>query len=158
MSPGLSPAALRSLGQFLIQSPSLALATCDAAGRSEMVRAAAARITPAGKLRILVPLPEGARSLANIEATGRVALTAAIVSTYRTLQVKGSGALLVPWPEQAEVARESLLGLSAQLTNVGMPRELHFRLWSGRQQAIELTPSELYEQTPGPGAGLAVSG
>jgi hypothetical protein len=157
MRERLSPTVLRGLGEFLRLSPSLALATCDAAGRPEIVRAGGARLMPSGKLRVLVPFPEGARSIANISATGRAALTGAMLATWRTLQVKGTDAVVIEWPEHVGLAQEQMAGLGAQITAIGWPLEMHLALWSDREfRALELTPTELYEQTPGPGAGLPV--
>ncbi|HKA86744.1 MAG TPA: hypothetical protein VKE22_03725 [Haliangiales bacterium] len=154
----LSPAAIRGLADFLALGPSLVLGTCDETGKPEVVRCGAARVTPDGRLRILVPMPEGRRSVANLTATGRGALAAALASNYRTVQVKGRDAALVRWPEHHSAAQEHLAAFGAQHIRAGVPGELHLAMWSRRFTVVDLTPEELFDQPPGPTAGHGVPG
>jgi len=152
----LSLAALSHLARFLERGPSLVLATCDPARRPEVVRCAGGRVMPDGTVRVLIPMPEGRRSLANLAATGRGALTALVPVSCETLQVKAKEAAVVDWPEQQAVVAEYVAALATQGQLMGLPRKLLRRAWSSRFTAVALMPEELFEQTPGPRAGMPV--
>ena len=110
-----------------------------------------------GRVRAVVPLPEGERALANIASNGSVALSAAIPTTYRTLQVKGRDAQVIDWPDGAAASLEHLDAFSKEVVVGGFHEALARHFWSSeRFVSIAFTPDELYDQTPGPRAGLAV--
>ena len=153
----LPPAALADLRLHLGQGVSLMLVTRDERLALETTRAAGARLGEDGLLRLALPLPEARRTIWNLETTQVVALSAALPTTYRTLQVKGRDAHPVPWPEHEEVVRAHSLSFVEQLVAVGIARELSACFYSHHRFAtFAFTPDEIYDQTPGPTAGLAL--
>lgn len=135
----------------------MALATRDDRHVVELVRCAAARVDAQGRVFVAVPLPEGKRSLANVRSTGVVALSAALPTTYSTVQLKGTDARCLEWPEQAAAVAEHRERFGQILDQIGMGAPLAFELYSeGEYEAIVFTPSEFYDQTPGPSAGLSL--
>jgi hypothetical protein len=150
------PVARAELSEFIRQGVSLAAATRDDRMIVELTRCGGARIGSDGRVWVAIPLPEGRRTLANIELTGVIALSAAYPLDYRTVQLKGSDAQRVEWPQLAEVTaahRERLAQVLTQLGTAHAPNHL----WSNEFAAVVFTPSELYDQTPGPLAGLALA-
>lgn len=107
-------------------------------------------------MRVALAMPEGTRTLANIESTGVVALTGARPTTYRTLQLKGRDARRVVWAELEQVVSEHRAAFVAEVVAVGLPREAAPAMWSSRFVAIAFTPEEIFDQTPGPSAGLTL--
>ena len=153
----LAPEALSDLRQLLCQGVSLMLVTRDERLTLESTRAAGARLGDDGLLRLVLPLPDARRTVWNLESTQVVALSAALPTTYRTLQVKGRDAHPLPWPEHEEVARAHALAFFDQLVAVGISRELAVGFYSHhRFVTFAFTPLEIYEQTPGPTSGLPV--
>lgn len=147
---------LDALSRLLTLGPSLLLVTSDASRCPNVARCGAAQVRADGTILVAVALPEGERALANVTANGRVALTAALPTTYETLQAKGSDARRVPWAEIDVCAEAHRALFEREVIAVGLPPGSADRMWSNRFDAIVFTPSALFEQTPGPRAGLAV--
>lgn len=156
MPSPIPPAALDELARFLGLGPSMILATRDERMIPALVRCAGAQLVD-GRVRAVVPLPEGERALANVASNGSVALSAAIPTTYRTFQVKGRDARVVDWPDGAAASVEHLEAFTREVVAGGYHEALARHFWSHeRFVTIVFTPDELYDQTPGPKAGLAV--
>ncbi len=153
----LSPTALVDLQQHLCQGVSLMLVTRDERLALETARAAGARLGDDGLLRLVLPLPEARRTIWNLETTQLVALSAALPTTYKTLQVKGLDAHSLPWPGHEEIARAHSLAFIEQLVAVGIPPGVSGSFYShNRFATFAFTPVELYDQTPGPISGLPI--
>lgn len=146
---------LDELGALLKLGVSVLAATRDANMKPAISRCGGARLGDDGLVRVAIALPEGARTLANIESTGVVALTAVLPTTYRTLQVKGHDARRIDWPELEQVALAHRAAFVEQVIAVGLARENAPVMWSTRFVAVAFTPGEIFDQTPGPSAGLA---
>ena len=145
------------LRQLLCQGPSLMVATCDERRSLELSRAAAARLGEDGLLRVALPLPESRRAIWNLENNPVVALSLALPTTYRTLQVKGRDVHRIDWPGHEALAHEHGAAFRDQVIAVGIPEELASSFLSlNRFETFAFTPIEIYEQTPGPAAGLPV--
>ncbi len=153
MQRATSPVERKDLPEFLAQGLSLAVVTRDDRMMVETQRCAGARMDAEGRVWLAIPLPDGRRTLANVEATGAIALVAAYPLTYRTVQLKGSDAARVEWPELAEVAAVHRQRLMDVLAHFGTSHAV-LRFWSNDFAAVRFTPTEMYDQTPGPGAGL----
>lgn len=98
-----------------------------------------------------------ASGLVNLGSNGILALSAALPTTYQNFQVKGRDAHVVEWPAGAAASLEHLAAFSKQVAAAGLPDGLAHLFWSTeRFVTIAFTPEELYDQTPGPKAGLAV--
>jgi hypothetical protein len=144
------------LAAFLAQGVSLIAVTRDDRMTVESVRCAVARIDASGRVLVAVPRPEGHRTLANIDGTGVIALSAALPSSYRTVQLKGRDAQRVEWPEMNEQAALHRARFEAVLREMGTQQHVAQLLWSREYQAIAFTVDAMFDQTPGPGAGLAL--
>ncbi|MDB4973127.1 MAG: hypothetical protein JWN48_1468 [Myxococcaceae bacterium] len=150
------PVARADLVEFLQRGPSLMAAATDDRRVVELTRCAAAQLAPDGRLYVAIPLPEGKRALDNIKSTGVIALSAAQPEDYATVQFKGSDAQLVDWLEKDRATALHRQRFDAMMVKVGMPAGTADLLYSSETIAIAFTPSEMFDQTPGPLAGLSL--
>jgi hypothetical protein len=141
------------------------------AGSAEIVATVAADGTPrasrgwgitvldreAGRIRLLLDAAE-ASTLANVEATGAIAITATDVPTLRSLQMKGMASSI-------EAATENDLERSAEYTfeffrdveaTDRIPSDKMRRIVPHALVACTVEVRELFDQTPGPSAGTRV--
>lgn len=146
------------LRQLLCQGPSLMLATRDDRMSLELTRAAGARLGEDGLLRMALPLPESRRAIWNLETNPVVALSVVLPTTYRNLQVKGRDVHAIEWPGHEAIARAHGAAFRDEVIAVGIPATLAGSFLSlNRFATFAFTPSEIYEQTPGPSAGMPVA-
>jgi hypothetical protein len=143
------------LVDFLEGGVSLLLATCDASGAPECVRAAGVTVS-AERTRVTVLLSErvAARTLANLTAGSTVALTVSRPIDHSTIQLKGRALGTRPAePGERAIADRYLASFTEALYLVGMTRAVvrRFAVWPAI--AVEIELAELFEQTPGPTAG-----
>ncbi len=108
-------------------------------------------------LRVVVDADDE-RLVANLGAGGRVALTAANVSTLTSLQVKGRVRAVEEMTALDHAHREQRTDLF--LTDVAetdrVPREILDPLVPARFLVCLLEVDDVYDQTPGPAAGRAL--
>ena len=155
-----SPVPRQDLQAFLSLGVSLALATRDDRMAVELVRCAACALDADGRVFFAVPLPEGRRTVLNLEGTGVVALTAALPTDYRTVQLKGTDARRVEWPEQTQRVQQHRARFHSSLMSVGLPDAYSLAILSNEASgcvSFAFTLSEVFDQTPGPAAGLPLT-
>jgi hypothetical protein len=106
-------------------------------------------------MQVFIEVPRAGPVIANLEATGLVAVTIADPITYRSIQFKGRFRAAVP-AEQADVAcvQRHREGFASVLAVVGDPRESIRNAWMEcALTRIELEIDRAFDQTPGPEAG-----
>ena len=157
MTGSVTPQALRDFMSFVDLGTSLLIATRDASNRCEITRVGAAGVIDQ-RIRVLVPLPEGERSLANVADNHDIALTAAHPTSYRSFQIKGRDAALTIWPNMQAAAERHVAGFSGEVVQLGLPLERARHFWSRMFVAVIFTPDSLFEQTPGRSAGRSMVG
>lgn len=150
-----APSAPRDLRAFFALGVSFAAATRDERRVVEITRCAAAAVADDGRIFVAVPLPEGRRTLANVDATGVIALSAALPTDYSTVQLKGCDARRVSWAELGRATADHRARFEAMMQSIGLTAVHGGTMWSDTYEAIVFTPSAVFDQTPGPSAGLA---
>jgi predicted pyridoxine 5'-phosphate oxidase superfamily flavin-nucleotide-binding protein len=144
--------------------PVVIVGSGDASGVPEVSRAWGVHLlADVDEIVVCVPSTSGRRVVANLESTGRVAVTITGPQTYRSFQVKGRVLSI------GMASREDLERVAAHqrafveaVAAVGMSRELVPGLYADadpdRQDltAVRITVEALFDQTPGPGAGARV--
>ena len=138
---------------------SLVVGTIGSDGTPRATRAWAATVLDdvAGRLRLLVTADD-ATSLGNL-GSGQIALTGADVRTLRAVQLKGHVVVVEP------ATAEDLVTLDAHTDAFfravhetdGNPLDLLRRLLPNDVVAVEMIVDEVYDQSPGPGAGAALA-
>jgi len=135
---------------------SLLVATCDAGGAPDCVRAVGLRVWPgASQLTVLLPAAMAETSVANVRANPRLAMTFSQIASHRTVQLKGA-VLAVRDGDEADrlLATQYRVKLAESLAFVGSPaaNTMRMRIWPC--VAIDLDIEVVYAQTPGPVAGV----
>lgn len=137
----------------------LVVGTVSADGEPRAVRAWAAivRSEPEARLRVVMDAddPVSVENLAN----GRVAVTIADVRTFRSIQMKGPVVVTeAATPEDLEEMRvQSDIFLTAVHETDGNPLEGLRRMLPHEVAVFEMLVEDVYDQTPGPEAGVALS-
>jgi hypothetical protein len=122
----------------------------------EVFRLWGASLDGAGNLRALASADAGL-ALATLQAGSRVALTFTDVTTFESVQVKGSAAGPATPPGPADVALMQRYGeaFGRQLQAVGHPGWLAQRLRPVAVFVLTASIDARYDQTPGSAAGAA---
>ncbi|HEY0714742.1 MAG TPA: pyridoxamine 5'-phosphate oxidase family protein [Polyangia bacterium] len=114
------------------------------------------RITCHDGDRVTADLPTASSTevLAQLARDGRIAIVAELSTTHRTLQIKGRTLAIAPTPDEqrpaVEAAAEAFFAVCEQL---GLPRRLTDRAVRWPTTSIEVQIDQVFEQSPGPGAG-----
>jgi hypothetical protein len=110
------------------------------------------------EIRVLLPVV-ATRARANLETTGRIAVTVTDVETLRSAQVKGRAIRMEDATDaDARVHARSFAALCDTIHRVeGTPRELLNSIAPGPLMAVVATVEEIYDQTPGPAAGVRLA-
>ena len=141
---------------------SITAASRTAANLPQLGRAVGCRVAPdRGHVTVLVPADQNAALVAALRESRAVAVVFSEPSTHRTIQLKGSDAVveaLVVGDAEC-VARWSdgfVAGLAALGYNGPMVRTF---LWCDPAGlvAVRFTPQAAFEQTPGPQAGMPLT-
>ena len=148
------------LTEFIESGVSTIVGTRDAALRPCVMRASGAFVSEDREhLTVFLNQALAARTRQNLAQTGWIATTFSRPIDHRTLQVKGRVVELRPAraAERARIERY-LAAFVEQLYCVGLPRALvrRLRVWPSLAVVIEAT--DVFSQTPGPGAGARIAG
>jgi hypothetical protein len=111
------------------------------------------------RLRVVLPLDDGLPLVVG-EPVGPIALTVTDPLTLRSVQFKGQAGAVEPATaeDRAAVARFCDSFFSALIEIDGYERSFLERVVPDDFMACTVVIDELYDQTPGPGAGAAIGG
>ncbi len=144
----------------LIEShPSIIVGTCDRALVPTMSRGFGARVIDGGEaLDVLISRWPGSRTLANIEATSRIATTFTSPETFDAYQIKGRS---IDWgectPEDHKLATTYTTQIRERITRLGEPEDLVRVTFSARGlYRVRIAPEAIFLQTPGKNAGQRI--
>jgi hypothetical protein len=128
----------------------------------EITRTWGPRVSEDGqRVSLCVPLATSRKTLDNLEANGQIAVTFSLPTNYQTVQLKGRHATAAE-PDRADLAaverhREAFAAVNASL---GQSRVEAFWLAEIETSAalvkIVFAPEQVFDQTPGPGAGRSL--
>ncbi len=149
------PMISEELADFLMSGLSITAGSRDAEMQPDGARAWAVRVHEDRQLLTVYLYSQAAPAmLRNLEACPLLALSIDRPSDSRACQIKGAfvGSRRGRPSERAEVTRQ-VEGFLGELEKIGIPRAMTagWKFWPC--VAIDLRVTELYEQTPGPGAG-----
>ena len=144
----------------LMESPcSLIVGTVDADGLPDATRGWGVLVLDGGAQIRLLLAANAAITLRNLRTTGRIALTATNFRTFDSVQVKGV-ALAVEEATDADRARFEKFCADCVRTLHEIddtPEALIWRFMPSGVVACIMTADELFDQTPGPGAGKCLT-
>jgi carbohydrate-selective porin OprB len=144
--------------EFIESGVSMLVATRDGELRGECVRGLGAQVS-ADRSRVTVFLNEAlsARTRANLEHNGQIAIAFSRPIDHHSLQIKG---VAIAWRKSSaadrKVQERYLAGFVEQLYWVGLPRAVTRRVRLTPALTVTVTPHSLFLQTPGPDAGRAL--
>ena len=141
--------------EFAESGVSIMVGTCDAELRPETMRCGGAQVAADRQhVTVWVNAELAQRTLANLQVNPRIAVVFTRPVDHRSVQLKGELVEVRPANEEERVLSDRhLAGFVEQLYCIGMPRAVtrRLRFWPG--MAITFVATELFHQTPGPGAG-----
>jgi hypothetical protein len=141
------------LAELLESGPAILGASVSEDGPPEAFRCWGTRLE-ADILRVYIGA-EADLTMARVGPEARLAVTATDILTFRSVQMKGP-ALGPAEPltrQDAETIRRYTAVFTAQLGQIGHPPALAERLRPVAPFAVSMRIEQLYDQTPGPGAG-----
>lgn len=136
----------------------------DAANRPHVMRAVGCRLSDdLRRITVFMTPSSSTQLLADLRANGLIAVVFSEPSSNRTVQFKGSDAVVEPVAPGDEAAVDRYLrNFIDEIGALGFPADVaHTILRRGDGDdlvAVHFTPSTGYEQTPGPTAGQALRG
>jgi hypothetical protein len=156
--PPIGPA----LAALLARPVSANVASRDNGHRPHLTRAVGFRLAPdLQHLTVFLAASTSACVLADLRANGRIAVVFSEPSTHRTLQVKGSDAVMAPaTPDDLVVLRAYWQAFTEEIGALGFgPRvaQTIFEFALDDIVGVRLTPQAAFDQTPGPRAGEALA-
>ena len=148
--------------EFLTSGVSIALASRNAAFEPSIVRAKGCRIVRSDqfRIRVLVSAAHAGELLEDVRATAMVSATFTMPNTHRTLQFKGKDASVVELDAEDRAIMERYPhNFSLSVGPLGFNEEFvrAFFASSPDEVAVEFTPSDAFQQTPGPAAGTRLA-
>lgn len=147
------------LAAFLQEGLGVYVGTRNATLEPSGARGVAVRVEEGGThLVVYVPQIATGRILPNLEANGQIAVSVARPRDDRACQVKGvfAGARLAEDPERDDVLAQ-WEGFRSALEYIGISRQVTSGWIAWPAVAVRLKATAVFEQTPGPGTGMAMA-
>jgi hypothetical protein len=109
-------------------------------------------------ITVYIPAATGQETVANVATTRRVAVGATRPLTHESIQIKGvtRGVRLAP-PSDEQYVRQRLEEFAEVLEAIGQPKHITARVAHWPAFALEVSVEQVFDQTPGPKAGNALS-
>lgn len=145
---------------FLESGISLLVGTRGPDNRPTALRATGIRVHADRRgVDVFLPARAAARTVADLEACSRVAVTASRIIDYRTFQLKGTARAVRDGREdERDVTTGYIEKFAASVEEVGMPRIVTRHVLAWPAKVIEIAVEEIFDQTPGPNAGVPFRG
>lgn len=106
---------------------------------------------------VYVPVATSQETIANVAATRRIAVVCSRPLTHSTIQIKGTvSEVRLAAEGEREFVSGRLAAFADELGDLGFPRRNVASLAHWPAFAIEVAAEEMYEQTPGPNAGISL--
>ncbi len=143
----------------LIESPcSLIVASVDADGLPDAIRGWGVDVLGPDRVRVLLAA-DADRTLANLADGGRIALTTTHFITAVSWQLKGVATMIEDASPAERILFDAYCSGCLQILSVAqdMPEGVIARLIPADVVACEMVVEQVFDQTPGPGAGARVA-
>jgi hypothetical protein len=134
--------------------------TRDSEGVPELVRAWGVRVLGGDQIDVCFPEASGQRTIENLADNQQIAVTLVLPTTYRSFQLKGRAVdTTAAGPDDIDQVIRHRQAFIEETQAVGMLPEATTRLFSAEIQTnpamirVRLNVEQVFDQTPGPGAG-----
>jgi len=146
---------------FMQSGVAIDLATRDTANLPRITIGCGCRVAAGGRVRVLVNRRQSQAFLAALAASRAIAATFGRPSDHHAIQVKGFDARIETLEPGDEAVIETYHAAFADdMLQIGLTRALtaaYLDLAPADTVAVSFTPRALYQQTPGPQAGLRLA-
>jgi hypothetical protein len=137
---------------------SVIVSSCGHDLTPSLMRAVGSQVSPQGeRITVFLNRQQSTQLLRDVASTGRVAVVFSEPHSHRTVQVKSSQARLREiTPDDAPALQRYLEAMQGELDRIGFAPDFAAAMLAHRfddLSAIEFTPSQAFDQTPGPHAG-----
>ena len=144
--------------ELLQTGVSVVIGTRDASLMPECTRAWGIRVDDRRSVTVFLAETISHKTLENLRGNGMMAVSCTRPTDHLACQLKGRvRTIRAMRPHDHEVSRRWLKDFLAELSAIGVPPELGEAWIAESTYAVEMAVTEVFEQTPGPGAGLKVS-
>jgi general stress protein 26 len=148
---------------MMARGVSVHVGSCDAQSRPSVMRAMASHIDDArGAVTVYLARRQATQLLADIEATGRIAVMFSEPSTHVTVQLKATRATCRDATQHDQPRLDAYLAsMEIEIQRVGHPARVTRAMLACALDdivAVEFEPEQVFEQTPGPKAGKLMAG
>ena len=152
------------LKAFLEGPVAVVVGTRDSRLVPELTRAWGPRVFEDGaRVSLCVPLATSRQTLDNLDGNGIIAVVFSLPTNYKTLQLKGRRAAITE-PDGMDLAavdrhRDEFAAVNVRLGQTRHNVEIFWRAeieTSPKLFKITFAPEEIFDQTPGPGAGRSL--
>ncbi len=158
-----SPVALpEDIAAFIQSGISISLASRDDRFVPSIAKGVGCRVSPGRDAVTVMVFANAAEALLrDVAHCGQLAVVFSRPSTNRTLQIKGRDVTTAPaGPADVALARRYIALFAEELRALGWSADyVHDIFWHDpvHLAALHFTPEGAFQQTPGPGAGAAMS-
>jgi hypothetical protein len=144
--------------KFLTGGVSITLASRNAQLIPSIARGKGCALA-APKLRVFVSAAQAPDLVEDVRASRMISVSFSMPSTHQSMQLKGSDAKVLPIaPAERELISGYVPAFAAALAPLGFSEEFVRTFFASSDEvAIEFTPTEGFEQTPGPSAGTRLA-
>lgn len=148
-----------SIVQLLETGVSILVGTRDASLMPECTRAWGIHVgTGRDTVTIFLSDTFAGKTIDNLRGNGLIAVTCTRPTDHITCQIKGRVRTIKRMtPAGRDHCRRWHRDFMAELTAIGVPTELPAAWIVEPTVAVEITVSEIFDQTPGPGAGKKIA-
>ena len=149
----------QELVDLLESGVSMLVASRDAQRMPECARAVGVRVHPdRATVTVYVPAAMATRLAQNVAIEPRVAASFSRVHDHRSYQLKGHATVRDAREDERALVESYRTSFASSLDLAGIPRRLTMRTRVWPAVAIDLTVTDVFAQTPGPGAGERIGG
>jgi hypothetical protein len=152
--PASSVDLSEDLVDFLTSGVAVVVGSASRGGVPEVARGWGVHVRRPDVIEICLEPDAAGRTLENLDDSGLVAATFALPTTYRSLQIKGRCLSLsaASAEDNARVERHRE-AVRAQVGQMGMAVDIITHMWTPATVKLAFTVEQVFDQTPGPGAG-----
>jgi hypothetical protein len=147
---------------MMVRGVSVIVSASDPALVPSVMRAVGSQVSSSGEhITVYLNRSQSAQLLRNVATTDRLAVVFSEPCTHRTVQLKARGVRLREAAETDVAALEQYLNsMKAELFRIGIAPALVAAMLAHRLDdvvALEFSPEEAFDQTPGPRAGQPIA-
>lgn len=146
------------IAEFLKVGLGVLVATRDEQRVPHCVSGAALTLSGPDRAAVFLPQYEAGPAIANVRANGAIAVVIEQPTTHRGIQLKGRATAVRDTTPAEATAIAAFVGRTLEeYAMIGLAPAVIARLVFAPCQAVDFTFTSVFEQTPGPGAGRAVT-